>query len=309
MGARENPGPMAYENPMTGAEFIVVGITGVFGFGLGSLADRYLATHAQTDTKTTSTGGYEIYTDAPPAGSLYNSEAPLAPMNLVRWGVGLGVPIVLCVGSHFIGGPWAKTVMQGAAVGWGLRTVGKGLDDMLGSVLKKTGLGQRLYGSEIMIANALDAVKAVPANPAATPPTVAGQLPPMSTAGTGGTLGLSGVGNVGVGSCACGSWGSAVSPSAPSSTPVTPPPLDSWSQPMNPPALPPATPVVTRTSHAAPPPVVTTRASSSAAPVAVPVPPGALSLKGAPVSPYNRFIGRGQAEGESAAWRSGLVAS
>ena len=146
MGAHENPGPMAYENPMTGAEFIVVGITGVFGFGLGSLADCFLATHAQTDTKKTSTGGYEIYTDAPPAGALYNSEAPLAPMNLMRWGVGLGVPIVLGVGLHFIGGPWAKTVMQGAAVGWGLRTVGKGLDDMLGSLLKKTGLGQRLYG-------------------------------------------------------------------------------------------------------------------------------------------------------------------
>jgi hypothetical protein len=307
MGAHENPGPMAYENPMTGAEFIVVGITGVFGFGLGSLADRFLATHAQTDTAKTSTGGYEIYTDAPPAGALYNSEAPLAPMNLMRWGVGLGVPIVLGVGSHFIGGPWAKTVMQGAAVGWGLRTVGKGLDDMLGSLLKKTGLGQRLYGSEIMIANAITAVAALPANPAATPATVAGQLPAASTAGVGGTLGLSGVG---VGGCACGSYSSSVQ--APSSySPVSPPPVDSWGQPMNPPAtpIPVLAPVPVRTPHQAPAPIVSTRASSSAAPVTSAPVPGSLGIKGAPTSPYARFAGRGQAEGESTAWRSHLIAS
>ena len=89
---------------------------------------------------------------------------------------------------------------------------------------------------------------------------------------------------------------------------------------MNPPATPipvlaPA-PVPTPVSTATP--VLSTRASSNAAPVARATPvttspgsfvPGLFGIKGAPVSPYARFIGQGQAEGESTAWRSHLIAS
>lgn len=158
--ARENP-VMAYENPLSGGEMIVIAITGVLGYGLGSFLDRLLATHAITDTSTKSSGGIEIYTDAPVSGQLYNTEAVMAPMGLSRWALGLGAPLVLGFGSRFVGGPWLKTVLQGAAVGWGVRTLGMGWDNAMASLFKGSSLGQRYYAQELMAKNAAAAVVAL----------------------------------------------------------------------------------------------------------------------------------------------------
>lgn len=147
----------AMENPLSGGEVIVTGLMMVLGFGIGSLVDRLLATNTVTAAPAgqgTTTG---TLTEAPAAGKVYNTEAVTAPMGLVRWLVGLGVPVVVVGAAHFIGGPWTKVTLQGVGLGWGVRTLGKGLDDLMAYLLGKGAYGARLYADEIRAMNAVKA--------------------------------------------------------------------------------------------------------------------------------------------------------
>ena len=127
------------ENPLTGVELFIGTLTGLMGFGTADVVDRLIATHALTGV---TSGTLTAYTDVPPTanpaqgtkatyGSLFNSTAVCAPMNLERWGVGLlisGVPILI---GHFVSAPVGRSSLQFFGFGALMRVAGKGLIDMV----------------------------------------------------------------------------------------------------------------------------------------------------------------------------------
>lgn len=153
-GSRRRRGAM--ENPLTGVELFIGTLTGLMGFGTADVVDRLIATHALTGvTSATVT----VYTDVPPTanpaqgtkatyGSLFNSTAVCAPMNLERWGVGLlisGVPILI---GHFVSAPVGRSSLQFFGFGALMRVAGKGLIDMVAALGKSNPTAQRLYAGE-----------------------------------------------------------------------------------------------------------------------------------------------------------------
>jgi hypothetical protein len=140
-------------NPMGAAELLVGGLSGLVGFGLGDFTDRLLATHAITVKAAATATTPATYADTPPTtGSyqgLFNPTAITAPMNLVRWANALGAPAALFVVANFVKGPKLKSSLHLAAFGYGLRTVGKGLIDLVAKFTTSFQLGQQLYDGEM----------------------------------------------------------------------------------------------------------------------------------------------------------------
>jgi hypothetical protein len=146
----------AMENPMTGVELFIGTITGLLGFGTADVVDRILSTHALTGV---TSGTMTAFTDVPPTsnpaqgtratyGSLFNSTAVCAPMNLERWGVGLlisGVPILI---GHFVSAPVGRSSLQFFGFGALMRVAGKGLIDLVATLSKSNQTGMRLYSGE-----------------------------------------------------------------------------------------------------------------------------------------------------------------
>lgn len=143
----------AMENPMTGVELFVGGVTGVVGFLTADFIDRLMATHSLTvaTAPTATTAG--TYTDTPPStgdyAGLYNATAICAPMDAKRWIAGIltaGVPITI---AHFISAPTGRAALQFFGVAAGFRIVGKAMIDLVAMVSKNTQLGQQLYDGEM----------------------------------------------------------------------------------------------------------------------------------------------------------------
>ena len=218
----------AMENPLSMGEVVATVGFGVVGYGIGSFVDRYLATSPVTAIPA-GQGAAAGFSEAPVAGKLYNTEAVTAPMGILRWAVGLGVPVVLVVGAGYIGGPWVKVGLQGVGLGWGIRTLGKGMDDLMAYLLGKGATGARLYGDEIRAMNAKAALAAqITANAAYVLPTVttttAGDpnAPVQMLAGVSAFMRTRGVGRAtGCGRCGGGCGGNcSQQPSVPAAGPT-----------------------------------------------------------------------------------------
>ena len=144
------------QNPMTGVEIFVGGITGLLGFGLADALDRVLATHALTDKGTKDANGIELYADNPATtgsyAGLFNATAICAPMDLTRWAAGLAMAAVPLTIAHFVGAPTGRAALQFFGFGAGVRIVGKGLTDLVAMVTTTSPIGQRLYDGEMRAA-------------------------------------------------------------------------------------------------------------------------------------------------------------
>lgn len=138
----------AMENPMTGVELFVGGFTGLLGFGTADVVDRLLATHALVAPVSPATQ----YTDTPPTtgsyANLFNPTSICAPMNALRWSVGLGVAAVPIILAHFITAPVGRSALQFFGFGAGIRVVGKGLVDLVALLTNTSATGMRLYEGE-----------------------------------------------------------------------------------------------------------------------------------------------------------------
>jgi hypothetical protein len=155
-GRRRSRRRGALENPMTGVELFVGGITGLLGFLSADAIDRVLASHALTDKGTKDANGIELYADNPPTSGnyagLFNATAICAPMDAKRWIVGIlvaGIPVTI---AHFISAPTGRAALQFFGVAAGFRIVGKGLIDLVAMVTKTNPVGQRLFDGEMRAA-------------------------------------------------------------------------------------------------------------------------------------------------------------
>jgi hypothetical protein len=167
---RRNPLP----NPISGMMEFVGGVLGVgTGFGLASLVDRILVTHALTTATTSTQGGG---TDAPAVGQIYNSEALLTPIwsSWQRMAGAVGAIAAPLVAARFVTvHTGLKTFFQLAGFGALGRTAGKAMDDAVAQVMSTNASVQRLYAGEIA-AKAKMTAAATTALPAIAPGTFAG---------------------------------------------------------------------------------------------------------------------------------------
>jgi hypothetical protein len=147
------------ENPLGGMEIFVGGLTALIGFGAADFADRMIATHALTDKNAQDANGVELWADNPPTtgsySGLFNATAVCAPMNAMRWVSGGLITIVPLTLAQWVRGPTAKSSLQMFGFGAGVRTLGKGLIDLVAVVARKSEVGQRLYDGELR-ANSLN---------------------------------------------------------------------------------------------------------------------------------------------------------
>lgn len=156
-GLRKVPRHMSYEyameNPLGGVELFVAGLSAIVWFGLTDLLDRVIATHALTDKNAKDTSGHELYADNPPTtgsyANLFNPTAITAPMNLARWGAGIGMTAAPIVIAKWIENPLGRSVFQTAGFGAGIRIFGKALIDLVAKLTMWTKTGQRFYDGEM----------------------------------------------------------------------------------------------------------------------------------------------------------------
>jgi hypothetical protein len=227
----------AMENPLSGVEIFVGGLTGLLGFGVADVLDRYLATHALGGT----TGAY---TDTPPTSGtyngLYNATAVIAPMGWLRWGVGLGLTAVPLVAARWVKAPVGRSALQFFGFGVGFRVVGKGLQTLFAYAFKNASFGQRLYDAEVR-------AYYLKANAGTIPSTVS---LPSSGLGEVPELGCGKCANciTGVGAC-CGKGRNGPTPTSSMAPPPPPPPPPPQTQPTWVPSPPPPTQTPSTTTY------------------------------------------------------------
>jgi hypothetical protein len=236
-GSRARETGYAMENPLSGVEIFVGGLTGLLGFGVADVLDRYLATHALGGT----TGAY---TDTPPTSGtysgLYNASAVIAPMGLLRWGVGLGLTAVPLVAARWVKAPVGRSALQFFGFGVGFRVVGKGLQTLFAYVFRNASFGQRLYDGEIR-ASYLKAGGGTIPSTVSLPSSGLGEVPELGCGKCANCI-------TGVGACCSrGGQGSMQTPQPTQSVAPPPPP-----PPPPPPTQVPWTPVVPGTFHTVP---------------------------------------------------------
>jgi hypothetical protein len=133
------------ENPLGVAEVLVGTFTGLLGFGSSELIDRLLATHALTGTT-------QPYSDSPPTtgdySGLYNGTAILAPMDIYRWGAGLGLAIVPIAIASQVSDPIGRSALQMFGFGALMRVGGKGLTDLAAYLTSGSLFGNQVFINE-----------------------------------------------------------------------------------------------------------------------------------------------------------------
>ena len=142
---RRNPIPFMFANPISGPKEFLAGLLGVgMGYAAADLADRLLATHPLVST---SAG----YVDSPPAGMVYDSEAPLTPIwsSPVRFIGGIAMVFAPALLSRLVPGNAAKAFFQLAGYGAAAKLGGKLISDGIASTMSTTGLALQAYGPEI----------------------------------------------------------------------------------------------------------------------------------------------------------------
>ncbi len=142
----------AMENNIGWMEGIVGGLTGITWAFAADITIRLLGSHALTAPTTPPAQGQQVvYSDAPAVGQQYNWVSVDAPMNWKQWAVGgsvfVVVPILL---ARFAFDPGlGRSTMQFMAFGGIIVVGGRGATQLGAFVLRKTGIGQRIYAPQI----------------------------------------------------------------------------------------------------------------------------------------------------------------
>lgn len=142
----------AMENNITWAEGLLGGTVAIAWFGAADLTMRLLGSHAVTAPTTAPTAGQNtVFQDVPTVGQQYNWIGVAAPMNMVQWGVGILVFIAIPLGvARFVFEPGlGRSTFHFMFLGGVLAVGGRGATTGIAYMLRKTGIGQRIYAPEI----------------------------------------------------------------------------------------------------------------------------------------------------------------
>jgi hypothetical protein len=158
-------------NPLSGGELVLVGITGILGYGLADFIGRYMSTTLivigtnGTAMNSVPTGGTQVVGNDV-ATQVFPSWQSMAAQ--------FGVAAAPMIGAAFVDSPWIRAALQGAGLGAGFALFGGLFKSLMVSMIGGTPLGQQLYLAEIEAKAAADAAAlatagAAPAVPGSTP--------------------------------------------------------------------------------------------------------------------------------------------
>jgi hypothetical protein len=151
-------------NPLSGGELVLVGITGIIGYGLADFVGRYMETTAVASGQPA---------NSIPAGAVVGND--VATGAFPSWqslAAQFGVAAVPGIAAAFVDSPWGRAALQGMMLGAGFSLFGGLFKSLMASMIGTTALGQQLYLAET------EAQAAVTAGGTAAP----AALPTTSTA-------------------------------------------------------------------------------------------------------------------------------
>ena len=158
----------ALSNPLSGGELVLVGITGIVGYGLADFVGRYLSTAPVTAGMPANS--------LPPGQSIPNDQATMAFPSWSSMGAQFGIAAVPMIASAFVDSPWGRAALQGMGLGAGFSLFGSLFKGFMANMLSNSALGQQLYLAEIEAQASVAA--APPAAPATTAPAAAPAVAP-----------------------------------------------------------------------------------------------------------------------------------
>lgn len=166
-------------NPLSGGELVLVGITGIIGYGIADFVGRYMSTTA------VATGG--AANSIPTGAVVGNDVATAAFPSWQSMAAQFGVAAVPGIAAAFVDSPWGRAALQGMMLGAGFSLFGGLFKSLMASMIGTTALGQQLYLAEVEAQAAVTA-----ATPAAgtTAPATTTTLPTTSAAPATGMTGL-----------------------------------------------------------------------------------------------------------------------
>jgi len=164
-------GGYVLSNPLSAGELVLVGITGIAGYGLADFVGRYLSTAAVASGAAA---------NSIPAGqTVPNDVATTAFPSWTTIAAQFGVAAVPGIASAFVDSPWGRAALQGMMLGAGFALFGGLFKSAMASMLSSNPLGQQLYLAEI------EAQAAVTAAGGSTTSTSTTTTAPATTAATG----------------------------------------------------------------------------------------------------------------------------
>jgi hypothetical protein len=130
----------ALSNPLSGGELVLVGITGLIGYGLADFVGRYLeTTPVATGTSSTAT---------PTGATVPNNVATAGWPTWQTAAAQFGIAAVPMIASEFVDSPWGRAALQGVGLGAGFALFGGLFKSTVAYLFGTTALGQQLYSDE-----------------------------------------------------------------------------------------------------------------------------------------------------------------
>jgi hypothetical protein len=164
-------------NPLSGGELVLVGITGIIGYGIADFVGRYMS------TTPVAAGG--AANSIPTGAVVGNDVATAAFPSWQSMAAQFGVAAVPGIAAAFVDSPWGRAALQGMMLGAGFSLFGGLFKSLMASMIGTTALGQQLYLAE---SEAQAAVTA--ATPAAGTTTTTTTAPAATTTAAPGMAGL-----------------------------------------------------------------------------------------------------------------------
>ena len=132
-------------NPLSGGELVLVGITGILGYGLADFVGRWMSTTPivvgtnGTALNSVPTGGTQV---------VGNDIATQAFPSWQSMAAQFGIAAVPMIAASFVDSPWGRAALQGAGLGAGFALFGGLFKSLMASMIGSTALGQQLYLAE-----------------------------------------------------------------------------------------------------------------------------------------------------------------
>ncbi len=127
-------------NPLSAGELVLVGITGILGYGLADFIGRYMTTTAVAANASTNA--------IPPNATYSNDVATSTWPSWQSMAAQAAVAAVPGIAAAFVDSPWGRAALQGMMLGAGFSLFGGIFKSLMASMLSGTALGQQLYAVE-----------------------------------------------------------------------------------------------------------------------------------------------------------------
>jgi hypothetical protein len=128
-------------NPLSAGELVLVGITGILGYGLADFVGRYMTTTAVAANASTNA--------IPPNATYSNDVATSTWPSWQAMAAQAAVAAVPGIAAAFVDSPWGRAALQGMMLGAGFSLFGGIFKSLMASMLSGSPLGQQLYAVEV----------------------------------------------------------------------------------------------------------------------------------------------------------------